>query len=254
MSYIVGQYNKSSSTNSMTALRGGQVARIPADVEGGTGFQEECLIYNNIFSNDTTYYFHGQIKKLIDKQSFNIQLMNDNDFTETQLIKNLVVDNGVEGWVDIEFLFTPIKNFNKLAFVLNRNVKDYYEGGTRYPVIIYQELSRVNNLLPTISNGNPLIKIGIQSRPGLITDINGEEIRLGRNGIYEFKNGLLEVSSFSVVSPANMSVDVSAIKTEIDEAYPETDLETTDLSRCLFDYVSSRDLTDFSLDYVYEEG
>ena len=96
--------------------------------------------------------------------------------------------------------------------------------------------------------------MGIQSEPGLITAINGEEIRLGRSGVYEFRNGLLQINSFSVVSPGTMGVNMDNIKADIDAAYPTTDLETTDLSICLFDKVSSRDLTDFSLDYIYEEG
>lgn len=254
MGYVVGQYNKSSSTNSMTPLAGGIATRISPTAEGGTGFPEECLFFENTFLSGTTYYFHGQIKKLIDKQIFNIQLMNDEDFQEIQLIKKFTIEGNSEGWLDIEFLFTPIKNFNKLAFILNRTVTDYYEGETRYPVIIYQELSKVNNLLPAISGGNPLIKIGIQSSPGLITNINGEEIRLGKSGIYEFKNGLFEIVNFSVVSPAEMNVDMNQIKAEIDEQYPLVDLKTVNLSTCLFDNVSYRNLTDFSLDYIYEEG
>lgn len=254
MAYIVGQYNKSASTNSMTILTGGLPSRISSEAEGGTGFKEECLIFNNNFLNNTIYYFHGQIKKIIDKQVFNVQLMNDEDFSEVQLIKNLTVDGGASGWVDVEFIFKPVKNFNRLAFILNRTVKDYYQDETRFPVIIYQELSRVNNILNSVSNGRPLIKMGIQSEPGLITAINGEEIRLGRSGVYEFRNGLLQINSFSVVSPGTMGVNMDSIKADIDAAYPTTDLETTNLSVCLFDKVSSRDLTDFSLDYIYEEG
>ena len=253
MAYIVGQYNKSASTNSMSILTGGSAARISSEAEGGTGFKEECVVFNNGFLNNTMYYFHGQIKKIPDKQIFNIQLMNDEDFSEVQLIKNLTIDGGADGWVDVEFIFKPVKNFNRLGFILNRTVKDFYQGETRFPVIIYQELSRVNNILNSISNGRPLIKMGIQSKPGLITAINGEEIRLGRSGMYEFRNGLLQISSFSVVSPGNMSVNMDTIKSDIDARYLTTNLDTTILSVCLFDKVSSRDLTDFSLDYIYEE-
>ena len=253
MSYTVGQYNKSSSTNSMTILTDGTVGRISSSAEGGTGFKEECLIYENNFVAETTYYFHGKIKKLVNTQTFNIQLLNNEDFSETQSIKILNVDGGTEGWFDVEFLFTPVKNFNTLAFVLNRTARDYYEGQTRYPVIIYQELSRVNNLLPSVSNGNPLIKAGIQSNPGLITCINREEIRLGQSGIYEFRNELLEINFFSVIGAGNLSVNIEDIENGIDNVYDSTDLDTNDLSVCLFNKVSSRELTDFSLDYVYKE-
>ena len=253
MAYIVKQYNKSATTNSMTILTGGVASRIDADVTDGTGFPEEKVVYTNTFSNDTTYYFHGQIKKLTTKQTFSITLMNDDDFSETQLIKNFTVEGGADGWTDIEFIFTPVKNFNTLAFILNRTMRDYYQGETRYPVILYMELSRVNNLLVGMSNSAPLIKLGIQSKPGLITMVNGEEIRLGRSGIYEIRNGVLQINTFSVVSPGTLNVDVSAIEQQIDSVYSSTDLENVDLSRCLFSNVTSRDLTDFSLDYIYEE-
>ena len=55
MAYIIGQYNKSSSTNSMTPLSGGTVSRISAEAEGGTGFTEESVIFPALFVNDTTY-------------------------------------------------------------------------------------------------------------------------------------------------------------------------------------------------------
>lgn len=253
MAYIIGQYNKSPSTNSMTVLTNGEVGRISATTSDGTGFEEECLLYRDNFIAGTTYYFHGKIKKLVDRQIFNIQLMNNESFNETQLIKILNIEGGPEGWLDVEFLFTPIKNFNNLAFILNRTAKDSDPAQTRYPVIIYEELSRVNNLLPSISSGIPLIKAGIQGIPGLITSINQEEIRLGRSGIYEFNNGLLKIDFFSVVGAGNMTIDIDEVENEIDAIYSSEILKNRSLSKCLFDKVGLRNLSDFSLDYIYEK-
>jgi hypothetical protein len=253
MPYTIGQYNNSSSTNSMTIITDGVADRIPDYTTGGTGFTEERLVYTGTFEAGKTYYFHGQIKRFVDKQVFNVFLMDDVDFSETQFIRNIVVDGAAEGWYDVEFLFTPLRNFNSMGFILNRTVQDHYPDGVRYPVIIYQELCEVNNLLPSISGGIPLIQLGIKSRPGLITMINGEEIRLGKSGIYEIRDEVLKVFSFSVVGVGNLSIDVEETKKQIDEAFPDSDLSSETLSVCLFDKVVGRDLPDFSVDYIYKE-
>ena len=256
MAYIVGQYNKSSSTNSMTSIiSGGTVARLSSIPEESTGFEEECLEFNDLFLKDQVYYFHGSIKKLYNKQTFDISLMNNDDFNEVQVIKTVDIIQGTNGWVDIEFIFKPVKNFNRLAFILHRTKRDYYGGDVRYPIIIYQELSKVNNLIPIITGGMPLLKLGIQADPGTITVINGEEIRIGKTGMYEIRNGFIEMDFFSVVAPADSSADIESIQAEIDSSMLTVDLERTSLSRCLIGQnTGNRKLADFTLDYVYDEG
>ena len=256
MAYIVGQYNKNSSTNSMTTLKGGSVARLSSLEENGTGFEEECFQYDNLFQKDQVYYFHGSVKRTFNKQSFEVILINDDDFEETQSVKSFEVKQGNSGWIDIEFIFKPVKNFNRLAFVLQRTKRDYYGGEIRYPVIIYQELSRVENLVPAITGGASILKLGAQAEPGFITVINGEEIRLGKTGMYEVRNGLIEINFFSAVAPANSFISIEDKQQEIDSVYGNTDLSQRSLSLNLIDYANGndRDLTDFTLDYVYDEG
>ena len=256
MAYIVGQYNKSSSTKSMTSIvSGGVVARLSSESEEGTGFEEECLEFNDMFLKDQVYYFHGSVKRLYNKQTFDVSLMNDDDFDEVQVIKTIDIGQGAEGWVDVEFIFKPVKNFNRLAFILHRTRRDYYGGDVRYPIIIYQELSQVNNLIPIVTGGMPLLKLGIQADPGTITVINGEEIRIGKTGMDEIRNGFIEMDFFSVVAPAGTSANIEAIQTEIDGSINDVDLAQVSLSRCLIDYNNGiRELADFTLDYVYDEG
>jgi len=43
-----------------------------------------------------------------------------------------------------------------------------------------------------------LTKIGVQGPPSLLMSINGEQIRVGRNGIYEINNGI-NITSISFV-------------------------------------------------------
>ena len=251
MAYIIGQYNKNSTTNSMTKItNNGIAARISSSAEGGTGYMEECLEFNNIFQKGQVYYFHGSVKRLVTRQIFDVILINDNDFDEIQHIKTLKVSQGANGWTDIDFVFKPAKNFNRLAFLLHRTYNS-----TVYPVFIYQELSKVNDLIPNISNGIPLLKIGVQSEPGCITVINGEEIRVGNTGVLEIRNGFVKIEYFSVVAPAESSSIISQKKQEIDSNYNTTDFRNTTLSTCLFSNgtTSVRNLSDFSLDYIYDK-
>ena len=56
-------------------------------------------------------------------------------------------------------------------------------------VIRLDEIYNVIDYLTTIINKSALLQIGVQSAPGLLMCINGEEIRVGRSGLYEILNG-----------------------------------------------------------------
>ena len=253
MSYIVGQYNNDSNTVTMNSLSGGEMARFKPSEVDDLDFAEEYLHYNN-FKRDKVYYFHCLIKKLYTKQSFDIQLVAQNNIQETQTIHTVNVDAGTSGWYDVEFVFKPVKDFDRMAFMLQRTRKDYTSSETRYPVIICLELSEVLDLLPGITGGAPLLKAGVQADPGMLMVINGEGIRLGKSGLYEVRNGLIEIDFFSVVSGKSTISNLENTITNIDENYNSANLELEDLSCSLLDETDFRTLPDFSLDYVYEKG
>ena len=48
----------------------------------------------------------------------------------------------------------------------------------------------IDFLSPSISGNRILKQIGIQGPPGLLMSINGEEIRIGRSGLYEITYGI----------------------------------------------------------------
>lgn len=50
--------------------------------------------------------------------------------------------------------------------------------------------AQLENVLDHISNVNSLSKVGIQGPPSMLMCINGEQIRLGKTGIYEINNGV----------------------------------------------------------------
>lgn len=218
----------------MTPIQFGTVGQYvqPGDTNDSgikSSIKDECIYV--ILSKSKSYYFHGQIKRTSTVQNFNIKLVKKDDASKSQFVKKITVAalaGSVSEWADIEFIFTPAADFDAIVFELARTVDSVT------PIIVYQELSSIGNIL----GGDIAVKIGVQSKPGLLMCINGQEIRIGRSGIYELRNGIVKGTQFSVVSPA------------IDEFYPELINESV----CLFSNNKYRSITPFTLDYIYEEG
>lgn len=260
MAYIINQYNKSDNNYDsmfMTSLSGGLPIRLRESINiDGINNQvldsfanEGVFLMNNILEVSKNYYFHGKIKKLVEPQTFYIYLVDRKDLTLTsnqQYIKTITVAGG-EGWADIEFIFTPLAPFNTILFKLHRTEEDYIKGH-RYATIIYQELSLINNLLPNL-DVKSLYKIGVQSRPGFLMCINGEEIRTNRTGIYELKDGFITVTFFSAVAAAK---DPSNLQEQLKEIKPATANHLASI--CLFSVNANRTIDRFSLDYISEGG
>jgi hypothetical protein len=261
MAYRLGQYNKNNPAENsrfMTLKTDGQVRRQQAKSDEGitlTGkiFTNEC-IQTSLVSN-TNYYFHGKIKRMSSPQEFYIKLITYKGESTAldgaeQYIKTISIGGGdVHDWVDVEFIFSPLtNNFDAILFELVRTVEDYREE-PRYPIIIYEELSVINNLI----TGYHFIKGGLQSRPGLMMCVNGEEIRISRTGLYEVRENTVPITFFSVVNSAKEDTtileDTIAAKNAAWDA--ATDKSTVG-SACLFDRSKSRVIDNFILDYIHE--
>lgn len=277
MAYILGQYNKTKNDGDdesfLNYVKIGEAKRksTSSDSETGTGgliFYNECFILpTTTFTLSKNYYFHCKIKRMSTTQDFTIKLIKYNPSSGEEKVEQFIkeitiaqgnIDPDYAEWVDVEFTFTPLNNFDTILFELRR-ISDDYTKGARYPIIGYQELSSIENLIPRkIKNNVQLIKIGVQSRPGLNMNINGEDIRVPRTGIYELKNGIINISFFSIVMAAKENT--SALKDWMDEMNhkltPETDPNKTD-SKCFNDtdtYSKTRTIDSFTLDYMYKEG
>nr|DAD62367.1 MAG TPA: hypothetical protein [Caudoviricetes sp.] len=274
MGYVLNQFNQPrnepTSTNSanntiyMELLTDGVAKRRrnmgDNGVTGGTlnPFYDECIQFNGGLSAGLNYYFHSKIKRLSSDQVFYIYLVNYNDVgvgedVKTQYLKTITVQGGSSTeWVDFELLFTPLIQFDCILFQLQRTIEDY-RTGTRYPVIVYEELSLVKNMLSSqIRQGVSLIKMGIQSRPGLLMCINGEEIHIGRTGIYEVKNGIITVDFFSVVTGAIPTNNINFLLSQLARLQDVEGSNSTN-SRCIFSEPKKRAISPFTLDYMYEE-
>ncbi len=242
MSYKLRQISKEPDTETldsgnelnlryMTPVRtgtAGQYAQPGDSNDSGTrsNIVDEC-VYTPL-SKGASYYFHGQIRREAMAQSFNIKLVKKDD-SKAQYIKKINVAATTENfeYADVEFIFTAAADFDAIVFELNRTANSVT------PVIIYQELSVIGNIL----NGDIAVKIGVQSKPGLLMCINGQEIRVGKSGIYETRSNVVKVTQFSIVTPALEA---------------ERILETVTSSVCIFSLKKFRSITPFTLDYLYE--
>lgn len=286
MSYIIGQYNHNSASaddaSFIDPIKTGTVKR--RDNSGDMGvtgstldpFSDECITDLNLVSSEY-YYFRGQIKRMTDPQTFTIKLVNYEasaaDESE-QFVKQITVRGGDrEEWVSVEFIFHPVIQFDTILFQLQRTIEDYRKFA-RYPKIAYQQLGAINSIIDSkVGVDVSLLKIGVQSRPGLTLCVNGEEIHTSRSGIFEVKNGVLPVNFFSVVNPAiesntdvTDSTSVEGWKADINEQIEEIETDptlTTEQkeakykainSKCFFGTSKIYKIDAFTLDYMYSNN
>lgn len=157
-------------------------------------------------SSSYSYYLRFKVKQKTDSvQDFVIKLNNsvrtlDND--DFQSIKTLSVKSGIDYNI-FEIIFNPSATYNQIVFELKRIEVDFstFEGDRRGRVMEIEVLNfyMINNIITDYlqsrySDLQNLKKIGIQGPPGLMFTINGEEIRLGKTGIYELSNEKIVIS------------------------------------------------------------
>ena len=270
MSFILGQYNKNFDTElkeathkdnevfmslitSGTPKRKKKVYNNDVFNDSGIEFFDECVHVDTVLETGINYYFHCKIKKMQTPQRFDIKLIKfDAEYGDEQYLKTIDIVGGENNeWVDVEFIFTPAADFDTILFELTRTTTDY-QIGIRYPIFVYLELSKINNMITSeIGAGTALVKIGVQSHPGLMMCINGEQIYIGKTGIYELKNGIISVSKFSVVNAAKEKEPIDNLLNEIANKGPIAAITT---SQCLFGTTKYRSIDAFTLDYMYERG
>ena len=282
MAYIIGQYNHTKASGDdasfVTAITEGVVRR--RENLGDMGimgdslnpFEDECITGLTLSLNHY-YYFRCQIKRMTEDQTFTIKLVNY-DTTAIgnveQFIKQINVRGGErEEWVSVEFLFHPIVQFDTILFQLKRAIDDF-RTMIRYPKIAYQQLSIINNIIPLqIAPNINLLKIGVQSRPGLTLCINGEEMHTSRSGIFEIKNGVIAVDFFSALNAAQEAntnpLDTSSV--EGWKKWMNEEIETIEHSsmtsaqkeaayralnsKSFFGTTKKYEIDSFTLDYMY---
>ena len=205
MSYQIGQLRRNQISSYSTALSYQQ--RLIKNENSIIDFYDQCMYLRgaNIVSSIYSYYLKFEVTQLPEvTQEFLIRLQSDEVTVDNiQNIRSFVVKQGV-GTTTFELIFTPNSNYNQIIFELKRLTLDFYtdnSDGTsgRIMKIKILQFDRVINVISSYLAKNyagmtTLKKIGIQGPPGLLFCIDGEEIRIGRSGIYELYNEDINIS------------------------------------------------------------
>ena len=285
MGYVLDQFNQqrieasdlSNTSVYMTSNLKGTAKRKKEVTDNGVvgnglpALYNECVQLEKPFTAGSVYYFHAKIKRLATAQRLYLFLTHYDEVigeeNQSQYIKTIDIQGGdPDDWTDFEVIFSPLITFDCILFQLQRVVEDYRDE-TRYPRIIYEELSEINNLITDkIGYEIELIKIGVQSHPGLTMCINQEEIKVGRSGVYEVRNGIVTVNFFSVVQAAEEDINGSnplkingktvSLDVYLNAVAAESTVTASSAtnSKCIFSNSKIRSMDAFVLDYMYKEG
>ena len=110
-----------------------------------------------------------------------------------------------------EMVFRPVEdNFSEITLEMVRTAEDYnIQGDDDTGGIIYGRyipldnfeytLYSLTNLVNDINPNGTLDRIGVWSHPGLLMSVNGEEIRVGKSGLWEI-DGILPIESLGIVA------------------------------------------------------
>lgn len=205
MSYNIGQLRRNQINSYSTALSYRQ--DLIRNENSIIDFYDQCMYLSgaNIVSSIYSYYLKFEVTQLPEViQEFSIKLQSDEVTADNiQNIRSFVVKQGL-GTTTFELIFTPNSNYNQIIFELKRMALDFYTDngdGTsgRIMNINILQFDRVINVISSYLTKNfpgmtSLKKIGIQGPPGLLFCIDGEEIRIGRSGIYELYNEDITIS------------------------------------------------------------
>ena len=207
MSFQFGQFRRSQLDSFLTPLKYKlEQAKIKSTISTAVTFVDNVISLTDALKpteqdgiRAKNYYIRFRIYKKANPQTIRIKLINTNKQTDNiQNLRTIVVDAGRETeYNTYEIVIPPNNNYNQIKFELQRELEDYNKknsDGThgricKIEVIRLDEIYNVIDYLTTIINKSALLQIGVQSAPGLLMCINGEEIRVGRSGLYEILNG-----------------------------------------------------------------
>lgn len=213
----VGQFRRNSIENFLTPINDYSIIDVELDndeYEGKPSFIDKALkITNNTsFEVGQSYYFNFKIKQKDKLQTIKVYLRKHFDANRkgeakedrTQLIDTFIIPIGTNEYSNFELIFSPNYNYDEIIFELQRTLIDYQQSPSRVIDLTINDLSEMVNVIDYIGH-SPLLKIGIQGPTGLLFCINGEEIRMGKSGIYEILNGYKVNSIGFVPKPDSIS-------------------------------------------------
>lgn len=221
MSFNFGQFRRKQLDSYSTSLTY-TVANIEVNspLSQAVNFQERVI---NLYGNNAlqaldktgtksrNYFMRTKIfkKKILNKgsvdvsastQVITVQLVNTSKTTDNvQVLQTITVEPGESSdYAIFDIVIPPNSTYNQIQFVLNRVAYDYnnvnrdgsYGRIVNLEVMKMEELKNIIDYIDTNGTGQ-IRQIGLQSAPGFQMCIDGEQIRVGRSGLYEIKNGVV---------------------------------------------------------------
>ena len=226
MSFNFGQFRRSQVSNYLTPISYDIIDLKTVSAASAAMFfadkaislpVDNPLISVNENNIQQSYFLRVRIYKRKDsKQIITIKLNNtDKTSDNIQNVRQIEIPIGNETeYTTFEIIISPNNNYDEIQFILSREALDYgiypEEGSDisgRIMKIEVDNLSLVYNILDylrtSIDNKGRLKQIGIQGPSGLLMNINGESIRIGRTGIYEINNGVTVTSIGFIIEDGN---------------------------------------------------
>lgn len=162
----------------------------------------------NKMNKQNYYYLNFSVKKMNSIQNFYLKLKNltqsDDDFSDNneQIIAEFTVPQSTveDDWANFEIIIAPNKTYGQLYWDLRRTISNDYlstsdmqvEGAIgRKMTIVINQFAIIKNI---VKNINKIVKIGVQGPPSLLMCINGEQIRIGKTGIFEINEDNISIS------------------------------------------------------------
>ena len=213
--YQFGQFRRSqanSYTNGLQFFLDNYITK--SEISDAIKFQNKVINLtgdNQLQATDETrtkirsYFLRYRVYKKADsEQLIKLYLTNTNKTIDnTQKLNQVIVPSGDPAeFVTFELVITPNATYNQINFILERLANEILSteqnpdgtyGRTMNIEIEYCEelINIIDTYLNTsIDNKGKLKQIGIQGPPGTIMSIDGEEIRIGRSGVYEINLGI----------------------------------------------------------------
>lgn len=193
--FQLGQFRKTNVNSYMTTMKFTFTdIQTTANYSGAIVFMDKVLKIDgsNPLKINGSYYLDFSVFRLPDTdQMISVYLKKSTgEEKDRQNLYTYTIEKGVATQsVPIELIINPADGFDEIIFELQRIAEDYSHrnpDGThgRKMNINIKHFTKLNNILDYIGISS-LAKIGVQGPPGLLMSINGEEIRIGKSGIYE---------------------------------------------------------------------
>lgn len=208
MSFNIGQYRGIISEPSSNLST--KIETITVTNDDNITYKNTCINYQ--FLAGTFYYLQVQILRGEAEKTITVQLQGEEDassgdnltFVENnQIIERITVPPNFQSDKPLtstySFIINPVRNFDKIVFVLSRNFAQQIEAEV---TITINKFYPISNLLNNFSsNGAEITQLGVHAAPGTLMCINGEPIRIGKRGVFELNDtSIIRITFINIVS------------------------------------------------------